>query len=310
MTLRHLKIFITVCESMNMTEAAASLFMSQSAVSQAVSELEKHYGVKLFDRLSRRLYLTQAGDKLRNYALHMIRMNADIEKDMKALSMNSSLRLGASVTVAAAVLPTLVGMFQKSHPKTDIEVLEDNTAQTEKALLCDKIDIGLVEGEITSPYIYSQSFIDDELVLICGAQHHFAARSVIQPRELEHENFIIREYGSGTRNMFENRMELHGINWKAGWICNNADSIKAAVAAGIGVSVISKMAVAKEVKAGELYMKKIEGMQFDRKFKIVHHTNKYLTNTMRDFIEYCLVASADLLGAAPVDLIPISTKKL
>ena len=300
MTLRHLNIFITVCESMNMTEAAASLFMSQSAVSQAVSELEKHYGVKLFDRLSRRLYITPAGDKLRNYALHMIRMNADIEKDMKALSISGPLRLGASVTVAAAVLPTLVGTFQKTYSKTDIEVLEDNTAQTEKALLGDKIDIGLVEGEITSPYIYSKSFMDDELVLICGEGHRFVTKGVIQPRELENENFIIREYGSGTRKMFENRMELHGISWRAGWTCNNADSIKAAVAAGIGVSVISKMAVAKEVKAGELFMKKIEGMQFDREFKIVYHKNKYLTKTMCDFIEFCLLKSSSLMGADPV----------
>lgn len=284
MTLRHFKIFVTVCDTMNMTVAAESLFMSQSAVSQAIAELEKYYDVRLFERLSRKLYLTQAGEKLLSYARHIIRMNVDVEKDMKALHQNGSIRIGASVTIGANVLPPLVSAFKQTYPETKIEVFEDNTEQVEKRLLSDKTDIGLVEGEITSKDILSTPFMDDELILICGANHRFAGLPVIKPRELEKEDFIIREQGSGTRKTFADVMTAHHLSWKAVWTCNNADTIKAAVISGLGVSVISKRAVAKEVKTGELYIKNIEGIRFDREFKIVYHKNKYLTVPMKNFI--------------------------
>ena len=127
MTLRHFKIFIAVCDNMNMTSAAETLYMSQSAVSQAIAELEKHYDVHLFERLSRKLYLTQAGQKLLSYARHIVRMNAEVENDMKAMHQNGSIRIGASVTVGSHVLPKLVSRFEKRNPQTDIEVFEDNT---------------------------------------------------------------------------------------------------------------------------------------------------------------------------------------
>ncbi|HEX2985830.1 MAG TPA: LysR family transcriptional regulator [Caproiciproducens sp.] len=288
MTLRHFKIFIAVCDAMNMTAAAESLFMSQSAVSQAISELERYYEVRLFERLSRKLYLTQAGEKLLSYARHMNRMNADIEKDMKALHETSLIRLGASVTVGSTVLPQLVSAFKQATPSTAVEVFEDNTEQIEKRLLTDKTDIGLVEGEIISPDILSKPFMDDELVLICSRQHRFADLSVIYPDELEKEDFIIREQGSGTRKTFENVMTAHQLNWNVTWTCNNADTIKSAVIAGLGVSVISKRAVAKEVNSGELFIAAVEGIRFERKFKIAYHKNKYLTVPMRKFIDLCI----------------------
>ncbi len=284
MTLRHFKIFVAVCDAMNMTAAAESLFMSQSAVSQAIAELEKYYDVRLFERLSRKLFLTQAGGKLLSYSRHMIRMNTDIEKDMKAMQLNSPIRLGASVTIGANVLPALVAAFKRKNPETGVEVFEDNTEQVEKRLLSDKTDIGLVEGETNSPDVLCMPFMHDELVLICGNKHRFVNLTVIQPQELEKEDFIIREKGSGTRKMFEEVMKEHQLSWKAAWTCNNADTIKAAVIEGLGVSVISKMAVAKEINSGELYMKRIEGVRFDRKFKIIYHKNKYLTVPMRNLI--------------------------
>jgi LysR family transcriptional regulator, transcriptional activator of the cysJI operon len=288
LTLRHFHIFITVCDTMNMTEAAGRLFISQSAISQAINELEKYYDVRLFDRFSKKLYLTEAGNKLLSYARHMIRMNIEIEKDMKTLRQNGSIHLGASVTVGATLLPSLAAIYKKIYPNINIEVFEDNTVQIEKRILNDTTDIGLVEGEIVSPDIVSIPFADDELVLICGTDHRFLSLPTVQPSELEKEDFIIREIGSGTRKTFENIMAVHDLSWHASWICNNADTIKAAVIAGLGISVISKRAVVREVKSGELFIKDISGIQFSRKFKIVHHKNKYLTVPMTDFIEFCI----------------------
>lgn len=270
---------------MNMTVAAKSLYMSQSAVSQTITELEKHYEIRLFERLSRKLYLTQAGEKLLGYARHMIRMNADIEKNMKSLHETGLIRLGASVTVGATVLPKLVSAFRHANLSTHVEVFEDNTEQIQNRLLTDKVDIGLVEGEITSSDIMSKAFMDDELVLICGNQHRFSCLSEINPHELEKENFILREHGSGTRKTFEDVMKAQELSWKVTWTCNNADTIKAAVIARLGVSVISKRAVEKEAESGQLIIKPVVGVRFLRTFKIAYHKNKYFTTQMYNFID-------------------------
>lgn len=284
MTLRHYRIFVTVCDTMNMTAAAERLFLSQSAVSQAVAELESHYGVRLFERLSRKLYLTRAGEKLSGYARHMIRMNSEIESDMSELHRNGTIRIGASVTVGAHVLPELVSDFKKTDPLTRVEVVEDNTAKIEALILQDKIDLGLVEGEIASPDVLRRPFMEDELAVICSPSHRFAALPEIEPEELEREDFIIREKGSGTRKTFEDRMAENHLTWKAAWTCNNADTIRNAVAAGLGISVISRRAVEREARAGLLVLKRVKGIEFRREFKMIRHKDKYLTEPMKRFM--------------------------
>lgn len=288
MTLRHFQIFTTVCDTMNMTAAANRLYMSQSAVSQAIAELERHYDVCLFERLSRKLYLTQAGETLMGYARHIIRMNLDAENEMRILNQSGKVRVGTSVTIGACVLPTLAVSIIQKYPKLAFEVTEDNTVHIEQLILQDKLDIGLVEGDIQSPDIICRPFSNDALVLICGKAHPFALRDSIQPQELEQENFILREIGSGTRKTFEEVMKKHGIAWTSTWTCNNADTIKAAVAEGLGISVISGRAVQHEIDAGILFSTKIQSVEFTRQFKLVYHKNKYLTHAMKDFTSFCL----------------------
>ncbi|AOT72319.1 LysR family transcriptional regulator [Geosporobacter ferrireducens] len=287
MTLRHFQIFVTVCDAMNMTAAANTLFMSQPAVSQAISELEAHYDVRLFERLSRKLYLTQAGEKLLGYARHIIRMNRDAEGEMRALSKNGSIRIGASVTIGACVLPKLIRSFKGEITSVAVEVTEGNTAQIEQLIICDKLDLGLVEGEVTLPDIISKPFSEDTLVLICGKNHPFSRRVFIEPQELEGENFILREEGSGTRKTFEDAMSENALTWTSTWTCSNADTIKMAVAEGLGVSVISERAVCREIESGILHSVKINGLFLKRRFKLVYHKNKYLTEAMKCFIRFC-----------------------
>jgi DNA-binding transcriptional LysR family regulator len=292
MTLRHFKIFIAVCDRMNMTSAAKALFISQSAVSQAVSELEHYYGVRIFERISRKLYLTQAGERLLSYARHMVRMSVEAENEMKTLQENGSLRIGASVTVGAHVLPKLVSEFQRNYEKTEILVFEDNTEKIEKKVLEDGIDIGLVEGEVQSPDLIKKSFMKDELAVIFSPGHRFAQMIEIPPEELEKEKFIVREKGSGTRKLFEKVMSANELMWKPVWICNNADTIKMAVREGLGISVISKRAAAGEIMSGILCQAEVSGIQFKRQFKIIYHKNKYISKSMEQFMERCL-ASVD-----------------
>ncbi len=287
LTLRHFQIFVAVCDAMNMTAAANSLFISQSAVSQAISELEGHYEVRLFERLSRKLYLTQAGEKLLGYARHIIRMSKDAESEMRALNQNGVIRIGASVTIGASILPKLIAAMNNENPGLSVEVTEDNTTQIEKLILSDRLDLGLVEGEITMSDIISKPFAEDTLVLICGKNHHFSERFSVEPLELEKENFILREVGSGTRKTFEDVMSENNLVWTSTWTCNNADTIKMAVAEGLGVSVISQRSVCREIESGILHSVSINGLFFKRRFKLVYHKNKYLTEAMKYFISFC-----------------------
>ncbi|WP_368490477.1 LysR family transcriptional regulator [Clostridium sp. BJN0013] len=286
MTLRHFNIFVAVCDKMNMTKAAEQLFISQSAVSQVISELEGHYGVRLFERLSRKLYITQAGEKLLSYARYIIKLNMELENDMKTLSENGSIRIGASVTIGAYVLPKLISQFQKVNSETDIKVHEENTEKIEKMLLQDEIDIALVEGETTHTDIINRPFMEDELVLICGNNHRFAKLDCVEPYELEKEKFIIRERGSGTRRTFEDEMRENHLKWQISWTCNNTDTIKIAVAEGLGVSVISRCSVINELVLGTLCEIPVKGIKFKRQFKIIYHKNKYLTEIMKHFVDF------------------------
>ncbi len=273
---------------MNMTSAAEELFISQSAVSQAIADLEQHYGVRLFERLSKKLYLTQAGNKLQSYARHIIRMNEEAERDMVMLHGYGLIHVGASVTVGAHVLPKLVKRYQEVSPHVQIEVIEHNTEKIEHFIRTDQVDIGLVEGEISSSELLQKPFVQDELVFVCGTGHPLAGRTSIEPLELKREDYIVREIGSGTRKTFEDVMAANRLPWKAIWTCNNADTIKMAAAEGLGVSVISRRAVKAEAADGRLHTIEVEGLRFLRQFKVVVHKNKYLTEPMQQFMDVCM----------------------
>lgn len=300
MTIRHFTIFVMVCDTMNMTQAAERLYLSQPAVSQAIGELEQHYQVRLFERFGRKIYLTQPGEKLLNYARHIIKMNENVESEMKTLHESGSIRIGASVTVGAYVLPALVTDFKQGSPSTAIQVEERNTSKIETLLLKDEIDLGFVEGDIESKELITQCFWEDELFLICAPKHRFAQMSIIDPQDLAQEEFILREQGSGTRKTFEDQMREHHISWNCTWTCSNAETIKAAVIHGLGISAISKLAVQSELAAGSLCIKPIKGIRFLRQFKIVYHKNKYLTDTMKQLKELC---KTDMKMQVPISMV-------
>ena len=215
-------------------------------------------------------------------------MTIEAENDIKSLKQNGSIRIGASVTVGSHVLPQLVKYFENNNPQTDIEVFENNTERIENLILSDQIDIGLVEGETTSPDVSSHMFMDDELVLICSPSHRFAGNSIIDPKELNFEKFIVREKGSGTRKLFEDKMNAGNFIFNVTWTCSNSDTIKRAVAKGLGISVISSRAVVNEVTSGILFQTTINGIELKRQFKIIYHRNKYLTGSMQKFIDLCM----------------------
>ena len=284
MTLRHLNIFIGVCELLNMTKTAEKLNMTQPAVSQAVAELEDFYSVKLFERLGKKIYLTSAGEKLLNYAIHSVNFSKEMQEKMKEFSSSFSVRIGASITVGSCVLIPLLQELNKRYSDNRVFSMVDNTTKLEKMLLEDKIDIALVEGIVKSEYLTIEEFMEDELVLVVAAQHMFAKLDYVDKEILAQEKFFLREQGSGTRDLFEKVMAENEASWTLAGEFNNSEAIKQAVYKGLGVTVISRRAVCKELKEGLLKIVDISQFDFKRKFKIVYHKNKFLSEALQEII--------------------------
>lgn len=287
MNFRHLSIFISVCDQGSMTAAAEKLYITQPSVSQAIAELEHHYQVPLFERFGKKLYLTEAGKKLQAYARHILHLCQEAEDTMKNLRDFGTLRIGASMTIGITVLNSLIHELLELNPDLKVIPRIDNSGAVEAMLLSAEADLGLIEGEIHSPDLIAKPFMEDELILVCAPTHPWAKKRVIQAEELRNQGFIVREEGSGTREVFASVMLSHKIPWKIAGIHNNPESTKNAVAANLGVAVISKLLVQKEIQRGELVPVTIHGISFKRHFHLVYHKNKYFSTGMKQFADLC-----------------------
>lgn len=287
MTLRHFRIFVTVCETGSMTAAAKRLHMTQPPVSQAIAEMEEHYGVRLFERFGRRIYITQAGEELLSYATHILNLTNEAEKRLSDLSKGGTLRVGASMTIGTTILPIIIREFSTSRSAVQIHAVVDNTATIIQMLHVAKLDIGLVEGIGDWPDIVKVPIYDDELVLICPPEHEWAGAGRIDATQLQGQRFVVREEGSGTRQVFEAAMTAARIRWEVVGVFNNAEAIVNAVYCGLGFSVISHLAVRNAAAAGKVAVVKLDGLDIKRKFNLVYHKNKFFTSAMREFADCC-----------------------
>jgi len=290
MTIRHLKIFVTVCEEGSISKAGQKLFMAQPTVSYAVSELEIHYGVKLFDRLYKRLYLTDSGRKLLPYAQHIVSMFDEMEVGARNLDSSGTLRIGASITIGNCLIPILLKSFLENRPSVAVKMQVDNSEKIEQSVLDNRIDFGLIEGVAHSSQLVSEAFWDDELVLLFAPGHHWETQVSVMPDELKGEPFLMRERGSGGREILESALLLHDIEIEPTWESISTQAIIRAVADGFGVAVLPFLLAEPHLAQGTLVTRPIEGISLKRKFAIIHHKNKYITGIMQEFIGLCRTA--------------------
>lgn len=284
MTLRHLEIFIKVFDLGSMTAAAKALFISQPTISQAIAELESYYGIKLFDRLAKHLFITQEGTQLLSYARHITSLVKEMDQAIKNVDKSSTIKIGASLTIASYLLPNLVSAFSKDYPLIKILAITKNTKDIEDLVLRNEIDFAIIEGSIRSPDIIINSFMQDQLILVCGKSHVLYNTQAITAASLENHSFIVRENGSGTRELFENTMDAQEISWQLAWECSGSDILKNATIKGLGIGVISQRLVEDELKAGILTRINVLDMDLKRKFSVIYHKNKYLSTPMQNFI--------------------------
>lgn len=285
MTIRHLRIFIEVVDSGKMSIAASRLFISQPTVSQAIRELEEHYGGLLFERLSKKLYITAKGQRLLSYARNVVKQFDDMEEAMVQDNYVKKIRIGATHTVGDCILGDVINAFRKINPQIETYSYVDNTTHIEDKLLKSELDIGIVEGKVKSPDLISIPEVNDFLVLICSTQHPFAEKKIVRLEDLENESFAMREQGSGTRELFERYMLEKGMSIRIALEGNSSASIKKAVIENQFLAVISIRLVEEEIKNGKIHVIQNTDSDWDRYFSIVYHKNKIVTDEMENLIE-------------------------
>lgn len=293
MTIRHLKIFITVAETGKMSAAAAKLYISQPTVSQAIGELEDHYGVLLFERISKKLYITDAGKNLLNYARMVVNQFDDLEDNMMK-GFSEKLRIGATITVGSCIIPELINKYKKIKPAVETFVYVNNTKTIEEKILKSELDIGIVEGKIKSHDLVAVPEINDYLVIVCGKNHKLFGCRNISVKDLENESFVLREEGSGTRELFENYMSRCGIRLKVCWEVTSPDTIKKAVIQNNCLTAISARLIEEEVKKGLLYVIKSNEQALNRSFSLVYYKNKFINENMKSLIQLLEVPPSSL----------------
>lgn len=288
MTIRSLEIFECVARHGKMSQAADELYIAQPTISKAVSELEKEYGVQLFDRLNKKLYITKEGEQLLVYAQQLLSLVGEMKKNMVNLSVHKTILLGATMTVGKCVLVDIINSFEEEHLNTQIQVTIDNTTVIEKLLLSSKLDIALVEGDIQSTDLKVMSAISDHLVLLCSTKHPLAHREVVRLDELASYPFILREEGSGTRELFMNELRKNKIQIYIKWSCHGFDSLLEAVLANQGITVISERIAKEYILENKLCLVPVKGLPLNRSFSLVHHKTKHLGRALEDLIELIL----------------------
>ncbi len=285
MTIRHLQIFIEVAQCQKMSEAAKRLFITQPSVSGAIKELEQEYGVKLFERLNKKLYITPAGQTLLDYARHIVRLSGEMEVAMKNESSAQALAIGATVTVGTCLMGPLLQAFYAQHPQASAKVRVENTAQILQKIAASELDAAIVEGQVSTPDVISWEIFQDEMVLLCAPSHPFAQQKEVSLAQLAGEGFVLREKGSGTRELFCSIMQQQGLRVEETWVCNNSQAILNAVALGQGLTVISRLLARDWLQNKRVCEVKVRGYTFGRWFHLVYHKNKFISQTLGDFIE-------------------------
>lgn len=286
-----IRVFLTVVDKKSFSKAAKALFLTQPAVSFQIQMLEEYYGTRLFDRVSRNISLTEAGHLLLRYANQMSKMQSELEREMQELTGTAKGRLliGASTTIGEYVVPYLLGAFKKKYPEVELSLEVANTEDIESRIHDTSLDIGLVEGPITTKDIEKETFIKDRLVLIVPHDHPWATREKVSVFELDKFPFITREKGSGTRIETEQHLKKVGFsdkNLNVIMELGSTSAIKAAVESGLGVSVISKWAAKEKVKLGQLAQLAFKEDNFEREFSVIYHKKKFRTQAADAFLTF------------------------
>lgn len=287
---RRLQVFYTVAKQLSFTKAAELLFMTQPAVTFQVKQLEEHFNTRLFERSHGKISLTPAGELALDYAERILNLTAEMEARISELTgqVSGPLLIGASTTIAEYMLPRLLGEFKQKHPETQARLTVANSETIERKVADHTLDIGLIEAPSHHPNLVTQVCCEDELVMICAPFSDLAKLPSVTPEQVAAHPYISRETGSGTRECIDEYFRSNGVNldeMNLAMELGSREAIKGAVAAGLGVAIVSGTTVAKEVRLGELVAIPLNP-PLRRQLSLVYPQEKFRSKLLQSFLEF------------------------
>jgi len=283
-TLRQIEVFTEVLKSGSTTQASQVLALSQSAVSAALADLEGQLGVQLFDRVGKRLVLNEHGRLLYPRAVGLLEQAGEIEQLFS--EDNGAVRLAASSTIGNYLLPGMIAHYRRDFPHLPLELSVGNSQDVMHAVADFRVDIGFIEGPCHEPEIISEPWLEDELVIF-AAPDAAILQQPVTPATLAAAPWILRERGSGTREIVDYQLLSHLPQFQLGMELGNSEAIKHAVRHGMGISCLSRRVITDLLDSGALLEVKAPLPRLTRTLYRIHHRQKHLSNALQRFLTYC-----------------------
>lgn len=291
MDIRRLEVFCRVVELKSFTRAAEAVLLSQPSVSEHVRVLEETLGEKLLDRLGREVLPTAAGQILYQYARRIIQLR---DEALQALDqfrghLSGNLSLGASTIPGAFLLPELIESFKLRHPSIQTILKIAGTSRIVEELLRGNLELGVVGAQPKDHRLESTQVFADELVLAVYPGHPWAEREAVPPDELPSQPFILRESGSGTRTVMAQALKEHGLDpARLAMVAEmgSSEAVRQSIKARLGISILSSLAVAEDLRLGTLVRVPIEGLRIRRSFYLVQRRNRQLSPLALAFLNH------------------------
>lgn len=287
---RRLQVFHTVARLLSFTKAAETLHMTQPAVTFQVRQLEEHFNTRLFDRTHNRISLTEAGRRVFEYSDRIFDLYNDMENAVREMTGDISgvVMIGASTTIAEYMLPALLGDFRNKYPDVNVQLRVSNTDGIVSMVENNIIDLGVVEAPVTNKNLVVEICRMDELVAIVPPTHPLAKHKVVKIEEMLKYPYICREEGSGTREVISEYLSQAGVNMTDLSVCmelGSPEAVKGAVEAAMGVSIVSRATIQKELKLQTLVALQLDP-KLERPFSFVHQKQKFRHLAMDELLEF------------------------
>lgn len=283
-TLRQLEVFAEVLKSGSTTQASQRLALSQSAVSAALTDLEGQLGVQLFDRVGKRLVVNEHGRLLYPRALAALEQASEIEQLFR--EANGAIRVFASSTIGNYILPEVIAHYRRDFPELPLELSVGNSQDVITAVADFRVDIGLIEGPCHAAEIIAEPWLEDELVVFAPPSSPLL-QSEVTLEGLAAAPWILRERGSGTREIVDYLLLSHLPQFQLGMELGNSEAIKHAVRHGLGISCLSRRVIAEQLETGTLMEVPLPLPRLVRTLWRIHHRQKHLSSALTRFIRYC-----------------------
>ena len=296
LTLRQLGVFEAVAHHLSYSRASETLHLTQPAVSMQIKQLEEAVGMPLFEQLGKKIYLTEAGQELQRYSRNILQQLDEAESVFEEMKGMRRGKLAISVaSTAGYFMPFLLAQFSKRFPEVAITLDVSNREVLLQELSHNKMDFAIMGRPPDGLGLDFTSFLENPLVVIAPPDHPLVRESKIPLARIQQETFIAREHGSGTRSATERFFAEKGIKLNTGTEMSKNESIKQAVQAGMGLSILSLNTVMLELEAKRLAVLDVDDFPIMRHWYLVHRSGKRLPGVAQAFKEFMLNEAAELL---------------